>query len=329
MARRPVTDRIPQCPRSEAVDHDHLVETGKRRVVEVAIQGGERLVDPGAAEIQGRRDRPRTLELERADPGALTRPVSGTADPGVPRVVRSSSIGSGGLATGSRSSIATLTRIPPDSSVARLPPFSSAAIRPSQPPLRLRARSPSRQTCSTDSGAAAWTGATDPSGQRASWASARATAASSDGAVTVSRSSARRVALTSSRRVVDELLGLGAGRPHGLVPLSTRATALLVRDPERIGRPQPPRRGHGRGPRWSRPPSPGCGPGSPRTPAGSPSGATGRRRRSPGPAPAVRRSRTPGCRPAARSSAGRSARGSRGRTRPRHCGRRRSCGRRP
>ena len=39
--------------------------------------------------------------------------------------------------------------MPPASSVARVPPFSSAAIRPSQPPLRLRARSPSRHVRGT------------------------------------------------------------------------------------------------------------------------------------------------------------------------------------
>ena len=75
-------------------------------------------------------------------------------------------------------------------------------IRPSQPPLRLRACSPNRQTCGR-AGAASrgLASGVEPSGSRASCASARATAASSDGAVTVSRSSARRVARTSSRSV--------------------------------------------------------------------------------------------------------------------------------
>ena len=75
-----------------------------------------------------------------------------------------------------------------------------------------------------------------PSGSRASCASARATAASSDGAVTVSRSSAWRVARTSSRRRVDEPLGLGPGRPDRLVPLAPRAAALLVGGPQGLGR---------------------------------------------------------------------------------------------
>ncbi len=97
----------------------------------------------------------------------------------------------------SRSSTATETRIPPASSVARVPPFSSAAIRPSQPPFRLRARSPSRHV----RGVGRRPGPVPRrrrSGRRPSVCSARATAASIAGAVTVSRSSRRRTPATSS-----------------------------------------------------------------------------------------------------------------------------------
>ena len=112
---------------------EHLVEPGQRRVVEVAGQRLERLVDPRAAQVERRRDGPGALEAERRD-------VRGRA---APRAVAGAIRAPSSPSAGTRSSTSTVTRIPPASSVARRPPRSSAAIRPSQPPDRLRARSPS------------------------------------------------------------------------------------------------------------------------------------------------------------------------------------------
>ena len=93
----------------------------------------------GLARAAGRRSRsrPRDGISPRARPGPPPNPVR--RSPAAPR--------SRPRARGRPT--ATETRMPPASSVARLPPFSIAAIRPSQPPLRLRARSPRRQVWGT------------------------------------------------------------------------------------------------------------------------------------------------------------------------------------
>ena len=76
------------------------------------------------------------------------------------------------------------------------------------------------------------------SGRRSSVCSARDSAASIAGAVTVSRSSRRRTPATSSRSALHEALRLGAGRSHRLVALAAGPAALLVGRPQRLGGPR-------------------------------------------------------------------------------------------
>ena len=98
---------------------------------------------------------------------------------------------------GSRSSMFTVTRMPPASSVARRPPRSRAVIRPSQPPLTT-ARSVAEAPAYRVRGRGGRR--TRSLGQPArGCSSARAMDWSIAGAVIVWRSSARRVARTSSR----------------------------------------------------------------------------------------------------------------------------------
>ena len=49
---------------AEAVDHQDLLETGERRVVEIAAERVERLVHAGAAQVKRGRDRPGPRQLE-------------------------------------------------------------------------------------------------------------------------------------------------------------------------------------------------------------------------------------------------------------------------
>ena len=207
-SRRRRPDRIPKRPCPEAVDDRDLVEPGKRRVVEVALEELERLVDPGAPQVERRRHRPSAGEADRSPTGSRPRDRSGPSRPRDPRAPASASPtsasarsarsppasrrwarGSGPL-IGSRSAGSAVIRRPPASSVTRLPPRSSAATRPSQPWLRLRARSPSRQMTGPAGGAASTSAVAASAGRPASSASASSTAASSERAVTVSRSSA-------------------------------------------------------------------------------------------------------------------------------------------
>ncbi len=174
------------------MDDDDLVEAGQARVVEVAGQRLEGLVDARPAQVERRRHRPGALEAQlarvRGRVAARTPPVGPSPVAVARRVARA----------GTRSSTSTVTRIPPASRVARRPPRSSAAIRPSQPPLRLRARSPRCQERGTAGSAVARpvrasAGARGP--PRHGPRPRRAT-----GAVTVSRSRASRVERTSVRR---------------------------------------------------------------------------------------------------------------------------------
>ena len=149
-------------------------------------------------------------------------------------MVRSSSTG-GEPRAGSRSSVWTLIRIPPDSSVARLPPFSSAAIRPSQPPVRLRARSPEapgpwrlrRKRCRF--------------GRRLRRQAGELALRAGDGRVERRRRHRlafqrvpRRPDLVADR--LDELFRLGASGPDRLVAFPACAAALLVGRPQGIRR---------------------------------------------------------------------------------------------
>ena len=139
-------------------------------------------------------------------------------------IVRSSSTG-GEPRAGSRSSVSTLIRIPPASSVARLPPFSSAAIRPSQPPAAAPgaiAEPPDVRRLRRDR-LPAPAGVPSAGQTGRAGASARATAASSDGAVTVSalQRAARRPDLVADR--LDEPLRLGRGPPATASSRSRRA----------------------------------------------------------------------------------------------------------
>ena len=52
MASSPLPDRVAQGARPEAVDDDDLAEPGQRSVVQVAVEGLERLLDPGASQVQ-------------------------------------------------------------------------------------------------------------------------------------------------------------------------------------------------------------------------------------------------------------------------------------
>ena len=76
------------------------------------------------------------------------------------------------------------------------------------------------------------------SGSRPSCVSARATAASSAGAVTVSRSSVLRVCLDVVAEVRHETLRLGPGGVDELVALATRPAAFLGGLPQRLRGPQ-------------------------------------------------------------------------------------------
>ncbi len=249
-------------------------------------------------------------------------------------IVRSSSTGGAGDATGSRSSVvdadphpAGLERRPLAALLEGRDPALPAAASGSGPARRAARGAPPaapgrRPPCRRRRRRLA-------PGRRASWASARATAASRDGAVTVSRSSAlaRRPDLVPDR--VDEPLRLDPGRADRFVPLAARAAAFLVGRPQGVGRarlggPGPLERLAGLALRLADP-----GERLLERPLvlGQPRACVGDDLRRRG--PAARRSRTPGCRPAARSSAGMSATASRGRTRPTRSGPRRSCGRTP
>ena len=298
------------------VDDDDLVEPGQPRVVEIAGQRLERLVDARAAQVERRRDGPGALETQLRDVRGRRRPVS--------RCRRRS--GASVPSAGTRSSTSTVTRIPPASRVARRPPRSSAAIRPSQPPDRLRARSPS---CHDRSTAGSATGSVLGLGQ-----AREAGLGPGDRVVEDRRGDGLALERLAGRadlraQVRDDALGLGPGGADRLLALAPRPSPLLLGHVERLGRAQLRRRAPGRAPRWWRPRSPGSRRASPRTSAGTRSAASGRRRRSLRAGRAARRSRTPGCRRAARSSGGRSATACRGRTRPRRCARPASCARRP
>ena len=72
MVRRGGSHRIAERPGPEAVDDGHLVQTRQRRVVQVASERFERLVDAGAAQVQRRRDGPGSLEPEGTGRRAAT-----------------------------------------------------------------------------------------------------------------------------------------------------------------------------------------------------------------------------------------------------------------
>ena len=102
-----------------------LLEPGERRVVEVAGQRLERLVDAGAAQVERRGHGPGALS-RRPDAGAAGARRGRPGPDPRPRLPGARSRGSraaarpvAGTDAGSRSSTATVTRIPPASSVAR------------------------------------------------------------------------------------------------------------------------------------------------------------------------------------------------------------------
>jgi hypothetical protein len=121
------SDRVSTAP-SHPVD-DQTFRGRQRRVVEVAVERVERL-STRAAQVERRGDRPRASSAARRVRSASARGAVG------PRSVSRAD-------AGTRSSTSTVTRMPAGLERARAA-RSSAAIRPSQPPLRLRARSPSR-----------------------------------------------------------------------------------------------------------------------------------------------------------------------------------------
>ena len=322
-----LADRVAQRPGAEAVDHDDLVEAGQRRVVEVAVQGLERLVHAGAAEVERRRHRPGPLEPDGRPAGppsarragccvqpafrAIVRPVDRRRaqrrlqvvdvdrDPHPARLER-------------RALAAPLERRDP-----ALPAAAAAAGPIAEPPRRAApAATGDRLGAAVD-------------GSRSRLASARARPRRGP-APSSSRARARRASPGPRRGRSTSRSASAACRADRLVALPARPAPLLVGVAQRLGG----ARLGGPGPSSASPVSPSVSPdrGQRRLErrAAPRSAATGRRRRSPvgQPEPLGDRERL-----AAAGQADRQAVGRRERLEVeldrRRCARRRSCGRRP
>ena len=110
-----------------------------------------------------------------------------------------------------------------------------AAMRPSQPPDRLRARSPTRQSRGSDGGGARRRlDGRESAGDRLGPADRRVQGAGRD------RLPLERPARLGELRpqVLDDLVGLDARGAHVLVALAPRPPAFLVRRAQRVGRPE-------------------------------------------------------------------------------------------
>jgi len=64
MSRGVISYRVAKCAGTHAMNHDGLVQAGKRSIVQVAIERFQRLLDCGAAQIQRRGNGSRSFELE-------------------------------------------------------------------------------------------------------------------------------------------------------------------------------------------------------------------------------------------------------------------------
>ena len=221
--RRRRADGVAQGAGAQAVDDVDLVEARERGVVEVAIERLERLVDPGAAQVEGPRDRPRPLEPKRARRPTRSpshRPVAIAVDPRVPA---DAGVADRRSATaGSRSSTSTVTRIPPDFERRPL----AALLQRGDPALPAAAPAAGPLAEPPDVGAAG--AARLGGGVSPRPGAAQLRLGPGDGRVEARRGDrlalerlARRADLVA--QVGDEALGLGPRRSNGLVPLAPRA----------------------------------------------------------------------------------------------------------
>ena len=319
-------------PVPEPVDDQDLVEPGQRRVVEVAAERLERLVDPGAAQVERRRHRPRPVEL-RAAPTRTSHPAPRAAPRRAaaarPAPARRRPTRRRRPARGRRRRPSPASRRPRASPACRR--VSSAAIRPSQPPVPAAGAlaEPPRPRAPRPGPARR---------RRLRRRGGGSSVALRPGHGLVEARRGDRLALerlaasprTSSRRPLDEPLRLRPGRADRLVALPPGPPPLLLGGAQRLGRPAPRRRAPGRAPRRSRPRSPGCD----ASVASNDRWVSDSRERASstivlGQAePLGDRERLAAARQADRQPVGR-RRASRGRTRPRRCAPPASCGRRP
>ncbi len=124
MGRGRAADRVAESAGAHPVDDRDPCESRERRVLEIAIERIECLLDPGAPEIERRGDRPGSSTSDRLDRGrrriwSCPRRTWSVAVPG-------HATGPSPASGSTRSSTGTRTRMPPDSSVAVRPSRSRA-----------------------------------------------------------------------------------------------------------------------------------------------------------------------------------------------------------
>ena len=319
MRRGRLADGIAQGAGAEPVDDRDRAEAGQARIVEVAVERLEGLLDPGTAQVQRGRDAARPIQPQRRGIRVARR-----AD--APRPAAPTAAAGRAPAPGRRARPRRACRRPPGSPAGR-PCRGRRCGPPSHPSGCAPGRRPATSRGSRS--AAARAGRPRLPGSRSAMASARLTAASSDAGgdrlalerparrgELARRSSTTRSASSRAARTCSSRSRRARRRSSSAVRSASAARSSAARARSRASLVSPSVAligGQGRLERALRLGQARSRVLDDRLRAG----------------PAARRSRTPGCRRAARSSGGRSATASRGRTRPPRCAPRASCARTP